>query len=194
MTTAKVKAREKRKAAAEGDPMDTDENFKTKKDRDVEMKPEEVSSVSSGKHGNISPINGSISNLAEDGKPLGSKTHKGEPMSETLPNFSRFTPTQLAHIHFPADGRYQPVCAVSTKASTKSGKSAVQPMGNILAMATLGIPSKTGGGIFILVDQLLDEDAEFIKLTVPAVVAMPADVTHILNLVGPTRGMPSPTF
>ena len=87
-TTAKVKAREKRKAAAEGDLMDTDEKSETKKDHDVEMKPEEVSSVSSGKHGNISPINGSISNLAEDGKPLGSKTRKGEPMSETLPNFS----------------------------------------------------------------------------------------------------------
>ena len=130
--------------------MDTDEKSETKKDRDVEMKPEEVSSVSSGKHGDISPINGSISNLAEDGKPLGSKTRKGEPMSETLPNFSRVTPTQLAHIHFPADGWYQPVRAISTKASTKSGKSAVHPMGNILAMATLGMPSERyagGGGI-----------------------------------------------
>ena len=92
-TTAKVKAREKKKAAAEGDLMDTDEKYETKKDRDVEMKPKEVLSVSSGKHGNISSINGSISNLAEDGKPLGSKTCKGEPMSETLPNFSQVTPT-----------------------------------------------------------------------------------------------------
>ena len=148
MTTAKVKAREKRKAAAEGDLMDTNKKSVTKKDRDVEMKPEEVSSVLSGKHGDISPINGSISNLTEDGKPLGSKTHTGEPMSETLPNFSRVTPAQLAHIHFPADGQYQPVHAVSTKASTKSGKSAVHPTGNILAMAMLGMPSEryTGGG------------------------------------------------
>ena len=130
--------------------MDTNEKSKTKKDRDVEMKPEEVSSVSSGKHGDISPINGLISNLAEDGKPLGSKTRKGEPMSETLPNFSRVTPAQLAHIHFPADGWYQPVHAISTKASTKSGKSAVHPTGNILATATLGMPSERyagGGGI-----------------------------------------------
>ena len=47
----------------------------------------------------------------------------------------------------------------------------------------------------ILVDQLLDEVAEFIEFTVPAVVvATPADVTHVLNLVGLTSGMASPTF
>ena len=46
----------------------------------------------------------------------------------------------------------------------------------------------------ILVDQLLDKVAEFIEFTAPAVVATPADVTHVLNLVGLTSGTASPTF
>jgi 26S proteasome regulatory subunit N2 len=80
-TTAKIKAREKKKAAAEGD-LDTviififraelrpnlyqDEKPEAKKEVDVEMKSEE--SPSPTKHGDISTINGSLSNLAEDGK------------------------------------------------------------------------------------------------------------------------------
>lgn len=157
--------------------MDTDEKPEIKKDRDVEMKTEEVSSA---KHGDISPINGSISNLAEDGKPSGSKTRKGEPTSEILANFSRVTPAQLAHIYFPDDGRYQPVRAVSTKASTKSGKSVVQPTGSKSATAALGMPSERyagGGGILILVDQSPDEEAEFIEFTAPVVVATPVDAS-----------------
>lgn len=154
--------------------MDTDEKPETKKE-DVEMKAEEGSSA---KHGDISPINGSISNLAEDGKPSGSK-RKGEPTSEKLANFSRVTPAQLAHISFPADGRYQPVRAVSTKApGAKGGKSAVQPAGSKSATAALGMPSERyagGGGILILVDQSPDEEAEFIEFTAPAAVAAPVD-------------------
>lgn len=156
--------------------MDTDEKPETKKDGDVEMKTEEGSSA---KHGDISPINGSISNLAEDGKPSASKTRKGEPTSEKLANFSRVTPAQLAHISFPADGRYQPVRAVSTRApNSKGGKSVVQPAGSKSATAALGMPSERyagGGGILILVDQSPDEEAEFIEFTAPATVAAPAD-------------------
>jgi hypothetical protein len=41
---------------------------------------------------NISPINGSISNLAEDGKASSSKSsRKSEPLFEKLPNLSRHT-------------------------------------------------------------------------------------------------------
>ncbi|KIY50568.1 26S proteasome subunit RPN2a [Fistulina hepatica ATCC 64428] len=87
-TTAKVKAREKRKAAAEGedDAMDTDK----KDDGDIDMKPAKPTA------GDISPIAGS-----------------SEPSFEVLPNFSRVTPAQLTYISFPADGRYQPVRPVS---------------------------------------------------------------------------------
>ncbi|KAJ7278807.1 hypothetical protein C8J57DRAFT_148784 [Mycena rebaudengoi] len=72
-------------------------------------------SASPGKDaGDISPINGSISNLAEDEKPSTSakSTKKVEPSFEMLPNISRITPAQLAHITFP-EGRFQPVRAVS---------------------------------------------------------------------------------
>jgi 26S proteasome regulatory subunit N2 len=50
----------------------------------------------STKHKDISPINSSISNIADDGKPSISKsTRKSEPLLETLPNFSRFVHAQL---------------------------------------------------------------------------------------------------
>jgi len=99
-TTAKVKAREKKKAAAEGDAMDTDEKTDLKPegdgDGDVDMKTEEVSKA---------------------------KVAKKEPSSETLSNLSRVTPAQLAYISFPSEGKYQPVRAVTAKpASTRAGK------------------------------------------------------------------------
>ena len=47
----------------------------------------------------------------------------------TLPNFSGVTPAQLVHVAFPADGRYQPVRAVSVKppSSFKNSKATVAP-------------------------------------------------------------------
>jgi 26S proteasome regulatory subunit N2 len=122
----------------------------------------------SPKHGDISPINGSISNLADDGKASTTKApRKVEPTSEILPNFSRVTPAQLAHITFPADGRYQPVRAVTTKSvPAKNGKiSAAAP-----PTAGLGLASEKyagGGGILILTDLRPDEEAEFIDLNPP---------------------------
>ncbi|KAJ4002415.1 D-isomer specific 2-hydroxyacid dehydrogenase [Lentinula boryana] len=104
-TTAKVKAREKKKAATEGDAMETDEkpDTKTEGDGDVEMKAEGTSKAST------------------------SKAAKKEPSFETLPNLSRVTPAQLAYISFSSDGKYQPVRVVTAKpASTRAGKNVKQ--------------------------------------------------------------------
>jgi 26S proteasome regulatory subunit N2 len=151
-----------------------------KKDTDVEMKSEEPSA--SAKPGDISPISGSISNLVDDSKPSTSKpARKSEPSFEKLPNFSRVVPAQLAHITFPADGRYQPVRAVSTTtpSSVKSGKAAVLPAGSKSPTAALGLSSEKyagGGGILILVDVSPDQEAEFIEFDAPAAEPVPADV------------------
>ncbi|KAK0245602.1 armadillo-type protein [Armillaria nabsnona] len=173
-TTAKVKAREKRKAAAEGDAMETDET-KKEGDGDVEMKTEE----SPAKGGDISPINGSMSNLADDSKAstqptvtptppttTTTKSRKSEPSSEMLPNFSRVTPAQLSYITFPSDGRYQPVRAVSSK-TAKAGKGG--------KVSSSGVNSYSGGGgILLLTDLRPDEEGEFIDLE-PPVEAAPAE-------------------
>jgi 26S proteasome regulatory subunit N2 len=139
-----------------------------KKDVDVEMKVDEPLSP---KHGDISPISASISNFAEDGKLSASKLpRKAEPTSESLPNFSRVTPAQLAHITFPPDGRYQPVRAVTTKSiPPKNTKS--QPSLTASTSAALGLPSERyagGGGILILADMRPEAEAEFIELTAHA--------------------------
>ncbi|KAJ3779110.1 D-isomer specific 2-hydroxyacid dehydrogenase [Lentinula raphanica] len=103
-TTAKVKAREKKKAATEGDAMDLDEkpDVKTEGDGDIDMKAEGTSKA-------------------------GTSKAKKEPSYETLPNLSRVTPAQLAYISFPNDGKYQPVRVVTAKpASTRAGKTIKQ--------------------------------------------------------------------
>ncbi|KAJ2927156.1 hypothetical protein H1R20_g9903, partial [Candolleomyces eurysporus] len=152
-TTAKVKAREKKKAAAEGETMDLD---KPDGDADVEM--------SDTKDGDVSPIN----HLSEDSKPSSSRK-KLEPTSETKPNFSRVTPAQLAYISFPSDGRYQPVRTVT---STKQGR-------GFTSKASGVGPEKYGGGggILILSDLRPDEEAEFIELEAPALAPPPPEVT-----------------
>ncbi|KAJ7071127.1 D-isomer specific 2-hydroxyacid dehydrogenase [Mycena amicta] len=142
-TTAKVKAREKKKAATD-DNMETDDK---KEDGDVEMKIEDDGQKDAG---DISPINGSIPTL----KP----TKRTEPSFETRPNLSRVTPAQLAYISFPAESRFQPVRAVSANPI---------PRGKI---ATTAGSEKYGGGgcILIMSDRRPDEPAEFIEFeTVP---------------------------
>jgi 26S proteasome regulatory subunit N2 len=180
-----------------------DDKPEAKKDGDVEMKSEEPSSSaepsSSTKHGDISPINGSISNLADDGKPSASKSmRKTEPSFEKLSNFSRVMPAQLAHITFPADGRYQPVRAVSTRApsSVKNGKATVVPAGSKSATAAIGLSSEKyagGGGILILVDESPDQEAEFIEFEAPAAAPAPTEVTSGQNghaIAGPAASGP----
>ena len=120
-----------------------------KKDGDVEMKVE----ASTSRHGDVSPISGSLSNLAE-GAPKG---RKSEPSSEKLSNVSRVTPAQLAYITFPSDGRYQPVRVVSTRPpNTKSSKTSV-------SVALAAERCAGGGGILIMADTRPDEEAEYIE-------------------------------
>jgi 26S proteasome regulatory subunit N2 len=77
---------------------------------DVEMKSKEPPSTmepsSFVKDGDVLPINSLILYFADDGKPSFKK----------LPNFSWVVPAQLMHITFPADGRYQHIWAIPTKA------------------------------------------------------------------------------
>ncbi|THG99905.1 hypothetical protein EW026_g2545 [Hermanssonia centrifuga] len=155
-TTAKAKAREKRKAVNEGEPMDADE--KEKKDGDVPMKIEEIE-----KHGDVSPLSPSLSNLA------GSSP---EPGFEKLSNFSRVTPAQMIHITFPRDSRYQPVRSVSTHSG---------PQPKAYRTAT-GVSTSEkfagGGGILLLVDQRPDEEAVYIPFTTQATAGQHEDVEH----------------
>ncbi|KAG5636896.1 hypothetical protein H0H81_006482 [Sphagnurus paluster] len=157
-TTAKVKAREKKKAAAEEDVMDLDEKLDSR-ESDVDMKED----PSLPKDGDVSPINRSISNLAEASSSKSPK--RAEPTFELRPNFSRVTPAQVAHISFPSDSRYQPVRPVSAFASIGEGKVGLQT-------APTGTASEKyagGGGIIILADLRPDEEAEFIEFEPPAV-------------------------
>ena len=149
---------------------------KKEADGDIEMKFDE--SPPSPRHGDISPINGSISNLADDGKASTSKPpRKTEPSFEVLPNLSRVTPAQLAYITFPDEGRYQPVRAVSPAGATASKSP---------SSSTLGLASGKyagGGGILILADLQPDEEAEFIEFN-PVILLPPQDEaapTHLGN-------------
>lgn len=139
------------------------------------MKADEPSS--SAKHGDISPIIGTISNLVDDPKASTSSSkssRKTEPAFEMLPNFSRVTPAQLAHITFPPEGRYQPVRAVSTTAaSTRNGKAPATATAKVSPPSTLNMGSEkySGGGIMILADLRPDEPAEFIDFEPAPIVA-----------------------
>jgi len=88
---------------------------------------------------------------------------------------------QLAHISFPANSRYQPVHDVSTRAPSgiKNGKAMVVPAGNKLTTAAISLSSEEyagGGSILILVDEPLDQEAEFIKFEAPATAPAPTEV------------------
>lgn len=142
------------------------------------MKTEEVSSP--GKDGDISPLNRSISNLADEAKASTSatkSTKKAEPSLELLPNFHRVTPAQLAYITFPSEGRYQPVRPVSNKPSSiRSGKGPA-PAGSKSATAAIGLASEKyagGGGILILANLRPEEESEFIEFE-PPVESTPAE-------------------
>ncbi|KAJ8482928.1 hypothetical protein ONZ51_g5045 [Trametes cubensis] len=159
-TTAKAKAREKRKAAAEGETMATDD----KKDGDVEMKTGETSA----RNEDVSPIS------LTEGTSTPSKSRKSEPAFEKLSNFSRVTSAQLAYITFPPESRYQPVRVVSTRPPPTSSKDGKSPAAAALAAER----SAGGGGILIMVDTRPGEEAEYIEFetqaAVPAAGAAPA--------------------
>lgn len=123
----------------------------------MEMKTDEPT-----KHGDVSPISGSISNLVDTSKP---PSRKKEATSERLHNFSRVTPQQLTYISFPPDSRYQPVRPVSTNSVSRSKKSS----------AELGETYTGVGGILVLLDERPEEPVDLIAPLEPPVVA-PAPV------------------
>ncbi|TFK57040.1 26S proteasome regulatory complex non-ATPase subcomplex Rpn2/Psmd1 subunit [Heliocybe sulcata] len=183
-TTAKVKAREKRKAGQERG----ESELEPKKEMDVEMKADEPSTSTAGQ-GDISPIAGSLSDLADgpDGK---GKTKKPEQTSEELSNFSRVTPAQLAYISFSSEGRYQPVRPVSTKtAAPKGGKAASKLTAGANAMASERYAG--GGGILILLDRQPDQSEEFIELETQLPPQQPAPVEPVPN--GNANAAPEPS-
>lgn len=162
-TTAKVKAREKRKAAAEGEIMDVvsidtcpamaqshilDKDVKAEPDADVEMKTEEPP-----KNEDVPPINRHDESKASTSR----LTRRAEPSYEIKLNFSRVTPAQLQFVSFSSDGRYQPVRSVSSNVESQRSKG-----------HAFGSPHASGGGILILADLRPDQDAQFIELEPPA--------------------------
>ncbi len=126
-----------------------------RKDGDIEMKSEEVPSA---RHGDISPINDSISNLPEgQSSEARGPIKRKEPSWESLANFSRVTPAQFQCIIFPPSSRYQPVRPVSAREPTiKAGKGTTKTVH----------PEKYagGGGILLLVDERPGEPEEYIEL------------------------------
>ena len=111
------------------------------------------------KHGDVSPISGSISNLVDAGKP---PSRKKEATSERLQNFSRVTPQQLTYISFPPDSRYQPVRPVSTNSVSRSKKPSAEP----------GETYTGVGGILVLLDERPEEPVDLIAPLEPPVVAL----------------------
>lgn len=101
-----------------------------------------------GKSGDISPILGSMSSLPAVATPK--RRQPAEPTSETLPNFSRVTPSQLTYITFPSEDRYQPIRPVTTAARSARTpeKAPERPVG--------------GGGILLFVDRQPGEPVEFL--------------------------------
>jgi len=161
-TTAKAKAREKEKEKdkREGDEMDSDEPATSPTNDEATGSPpkDEQSEIKSGE---ISPIAGSMSNLNEnfnngtpeaESKPSVKPSRRREPPSERLPNFSRVTPTQMSHISFPTEARYQPVRSLSPP--SPSGGSVRDHM-NLYA---------GGGGILLVMDRHPEEEIDLIEL------------------------------
>jgi hypothetical protein len=146
-------------------PQDDKPDEKKESEGDVEMKVDEEPGKDAG---DISPINGSISGLAEDGKSATKATKKAEPAFELRHNLSRVTPAQLAYITFPPEGRFQPVRAVSAKPAPirKPGSAGAKS-----SSAPAGLVSEKyagGGCILILSDLRPGEEAEFIDFAPPA--------------------------
>ena len=134
-------------------------------DGDVEMKPE------------------------EEAKPSTSSTPKRkEPSSESLPNFSRVTPAQLAYIKFPPDGRYQPVRPVSIKPppppASKNARSKAQA-------AAMGLTTEAyigGAGILIMDDRRPGEPVEFVEFEAVNLAGPPTEAAPEAPAAGATQG------
>lgn len=125
---------------------------------------------SAGKPGDISPISGSMSGLPDTAMspvpaPAPAKRRQpAEPSSVILSNFSRVTPSQLAHVTFHPDGRYQPVRPVATVPVPRSSllsKAGRLSSGKLAASASERYAG--GGGILLLADRRPNEVVELIN-------------------------------
>ncbi|EPT04013.1 26S proteasome regulatory complex non-ATPase subcomplex Rpn2/Psmd1 subunit [Fomitopsis schrenkii] len=155
-TTARAKAREKKKAAEDNVPQD--EKPEAKKDGDVEMKDSEAST---------------------------STPKRKEPSSEKQPNFSRVVPAQVPYISFPADGRYQPVRVLSTKSAPSAKGKGFAPKSSLVPGLT-SERFTGGGGILILADHRPDEEPDYIEFETQTIVAanqaVPATGAHATHV------------
>lgn len=164
----------------------------------MQIKSEEPSS-SFARDGDISPINRSLSNLADENKP--SATKASEPAFELRPNFSRVTPAQVVHVSFPVGSRYRPVRPVS--ANPNPVRTATEPV--LGPSSTASERYAGGGGILILVDSRPDDEAEYLEFETPTNLTTVAAVTtsqdtqvlavgpHIsLDADAPEAGPPEP--
>ena len=140
-----------------------------------------MKSAEAEKHGDVSPLSGSLSNLAESAPP--------EPTYERLPNFSRVTPTQMLHVTFPRDSRYQPVRPVSTyHGSHKSATSVL----------TTAERYAGGGCILILNDLRPSEQPDYYEFTTHTTAAsqdaveVPRNPHIALDENAPEVGPPEP--
>jgi len=101
---------------------------------------------------------------------------------EKLANLSRVTPSQLAHISFPAEGRYIPIRSVvggytqlhastaTTPAITRPATPAVSTEPKPMAQASSVVSTwGTGGGILLLRDNEPDKEGEFLEFEVSKV-------------------------
>ena len=142
----------------------------------MQIKAEDSSSLT--RDGDISPINRSLSNLADESKPSTAKA--SEPAFELRPNFSRVTPAQVAHVSFPVGSRYRPVRPVSANPNpVRIATETVLGPSNIASERYAG-----GGGILILVDSRPDDEAEYLEFETPTNLRTAEEVTTSQNTQG----------
>lgn len=146
-TTAKAQARqrtkEKEKAAAEGEVMETDEKPAEASKDDDAMKTDDEPAKAGGEG---------------EGKAKSKRERKAEPTSETLPNYSRVTPAQLKYVTFPTDARFVPIRPVQGASggaqhdvhntSTVAGRllGTATPAPGASGAVTPSSPANAGGG------------------------------------------------
>jgi len=144
----------------------------------MQIKSEDPSS-SFTRDGDISPINRSLSNLADENKPSTAKTP--EPAFELRPNFSRVTPAQVAHVSFPVGSRYRPVRPVS--ANPNPVRITTETVLGPSSIATERYAG--GGGILILVDSRPDDEAEYLEFETP---------TYLTTQEAPSQALVAPSL
>ncbi|KAF8293629.1 26S proteasome regulatory complex non-ATPase subcomplex Rpn2 Psmd1 subunit [Clavulina sp. PMI_390] len=159
-TTAKAKARERtKKAAAAGDAMQTDKPAAPGKE-DVEMKSSDEAEASTANPSEVAD-DATTTGGASPTAPTSTQPPKKvpEPTSETLQNFARVVPKQLAHIVFPRDSRFRPVRAVGASSSsslastsTSASSSSTSLPASINKKSSTGKYTGAGGGVLVLID------------------------------------------